>query len=74
MVDPFLQGNDNLVMNIQTASIQLNQANVREQAAVQVQAMAIDAAQQQGAAVENLVSSVQTIADPGLGQRVDIIA
>ena len=61
-------------MDVQTASIHLNQANVREQAAVQVQAMAIDAAQQQGAAVEKLVSSVQKITDTGLGQRVDIIA
>jgi hypothetical protein len=60
-------------MDIQSASINLSNANVREQAAVQVQAMALDTVKEQAAAVEKLISSVQTITDPSLGQRVNIV-
>ena len=61
-------------MDIQSASVNLSQARVQEQAAVQVQAMALDTVREQAAAVEELVSSVQPITDPNLGQRVNVIA
>jgi hypothetical protein len=61
-------------MEIQSLSVNLNQALVQEQAAVQVQAMAIGTVREQAAAVEELVSSVQPIVDPNLGQRVNVVA
>jgi hypothetical protein len=61
-------------MEIQSASVNLNNANVREQAAVQVQSMALDTVKEQAAAVEKLISSAETITDPSLGQKVNIIA
>jgi hypothetical protein len=59
-------------MDIQALSVDMSQANVQEQAAVQVQAMALDAVKQQAEAVNNLISTVP--ADPNLGQKVDVTA
>jgi hypothetical protein len=62
-------------MDIQSASIDLSQPRLQEQAAVQVQAMSLDAAREQGAAVEELIASApQPITDPNLGQLIDITA
>ena len=61
-------------MDIQSASVNLNQGRVQEQAVVQVQAMALDMFKEQAAAVEKLISSVQPIIDLSLGQRVNIVA
>jgi hypothetical protein len=60
-------------MDIQALSVDMSQANVQEQAAVQVQAMALDTVQQQAEAVNDLISTVP-VADPNLGQRVDLTA
>ena len=59
-------------MDIQTLSVDMSQANVQEQAAVQVQSMELDTARQQADAVNDLVSTVP--ADPNLGQRIDLTA
>jgi len=59
-------------MDIQALSVDMSQANVQEQAAVQVQAMALDTLKQQAKAVNNLISTVP--ADPNLGQKVDVTA
>jgi len=59
-------------MDIQALSVDMSQANVQEQAAVQVQSMELDTARQQADAVNDLVSTVP--ADPNLGQRIDLTA
>jgi hypothetical protein len=61
-------------MDIQSASVNLSQARLQEQAAVQVQAMGIDAMKEQSAALEKLLSSTQAIVDPNLGQKINVIA
>jgi hypothetical protein len=61
-----------MIMDIQALSVDMSQANVQEQAAVQVQAMALDTVKQQAEAVNNLISTIP--ADPNLGQKVDITA
>jgi hypothetical protein len=59
-------------MEIQSASVNLSQARVQEQAAVQVQAMALDTVREQAAAVGELIA--QPITDPNLGQRVNVLS
>jgi len=51
----------------------MSQTKVQEQAAVQVQAMSLDNAKEQAAAVDTLISSAQTITDPNLGQTVNLL-
>ena len=53
-------------------SVDMNQENVQEQAAIQVQAMAVDTVKQQAEALNNIISTVP--ADPNLGQKVDLTA
>ena len=52
----------------------MNQANLKEQAAVQVYAMGISVMEQQGEALAQLMNSAQMVSDPNLGQIVDISA
>lgn len=54
-------------------SVDMSQTKVQEQAAVQVQAMSLDMEKEQAAAVDNLISSAQSITDPNLGQSVDLL-
>jgi hypothetical protein len=61
-------------MDIQTASINLSQTKVQEQAAVLIQGKAMDMVEQQAAALDKLLASAQIVADPNLGQRVNISA
>jgi len=61
-------------MDIQSLSVNMSQANVQEQAAVQVQAMGINMMKEQAAALDKLLSSVQLITDPNLGRNVNILA
>jgi hypothetical protein len=61
-------------MDIQSLSVNMSLANVQEQAAVQVQAMGLNMVKEQAAALEKLLSSVQLITDPNLGQNVNFIA
>ena len=65
---------DNCYMDIQSLSVNMSQARVQEQAAVQVQAMGLDMMKEQAAALEKLLSSVQLITDPNLGRNINIIA
>jgi len=58
-------------MDIQSLSVDMSQAQVQEQAAVQVQAMELDTAKQQAQAVDNLISTVP-VPDPNLGQNIDL--
>jgi len=57
-------------MDIQPLSVDMSQANVQEQAAVQVQAMEPDTAKQQAQAVDN--TSTAPVPDPNLGQNIDL--
>jgi hypothetical protein len=61
-------------MDIQSLSVDMSLASVQEQAAVQVQAMGLNMIKEQAAALEKLLSSVQVITDPNLGQNVNLIA
>jgi|TergutMp193P3_1026864.scaffolds.fasta_scaffold152431_2 hypothetical protein len=61
-------------MDIQTDSMNMSQAMLQEEAAVLVQAKAMDAVREQAAAVEELISSAQVIVDPSLGQTVSVTA
>ena len=61
-------------MDIQSASVNLTQARVQEDAAVMVQAKALDMAKEQAAALDKLLASAQPITDPNMGQKVNIIA
>jgi hypothetical protein len=65
---------DNNSMDIQSASVNLSQARVQEQAAVQVQSMILDSAKEQAVALEKLLASAQAITDPNLGRNINIIA
>jgi len=60
-------------MDIQPLSVETSQANVQEQAEVQVQAMELDAIKQQAEALEKLISTVP-VPDPNLGQNIDLTA
>jgi hypothetical protein len=60
-------------MDIQALSVDMSQAQVQEQATVQVQAMELDTAKQQAQAVDNLISTVP-VSDPNLGQNIDLTA
>jgi hypothetical protein len=61
-------------MDIQSASVNLSQSRLQEQAAVQVQAMAIDTVKDQAAALDKLLQSAQVITDPNLGRNVNVVA
>ena len=61
-------------MDIQSASVNLAQTRVQEDAAVMVQAKALDMAREQAAALDKLLTSAQPIVDPTLGQKVNVIA
>ncbi len=59
-------------MDIAALSTALSQNKVQEAAAVQVQKLAMNSAETQGAALVKMMS--ETITDPSLGNRVDIFA
>ena len=50
----------------------MSQARLQEQAAIQVEAMGLSAMEQQGAALEKLMESA--VIDPTLGNTIDISA
>jgi hypothetical protein len=61
-------------MDIESLSMNMSQARVQEQATTQVQAMNLNLIKEQSAALEKLLSSVQLITDPNLGQNINLIA
>jgi hypothetical protein len=61
-------------MDIQSASVNLSQSRLHEQAAVQVQSMALDTVKEQAAALDKLLQSAQIITDPNLGRSVNVVA
>ena len=60
-------------MDIQSASVNMSQARLQEDAAVLVQAKALDMVREQAAALDKLISSAQVVSDPNLGQKVNIL-
>jgi len=54
--------------------MEISQARVQEQATVQVQAMSLYLIKEQSATLEKLLSNVQLIIDPNLGQNISLIA
>ena len=61
-------------MQIQDLSVELSRQNVQEQAAVTVQAMAINGMEEQSAALARLMDSAEAVTDPNLGSQVNILA
>jgi len=61
-------------MDIQSASVNLNQARLQEDAAVMIQAKFLDNVKEQAAALEKLISSAQPVVDPNMGRKVNILA
>jgi hypothetical protein len=61
-------------MDIQSASVNLSQARVQEDAAIQVQAMGMTAMKEQAVALEKILTSAQVITDPNLGRNLNVIA
>jgi len=59
-------------MDIQSLSVNMSQAKVQEQAAVQVQAMELNMIKGQAVALNKLLSTVQSIIEPNLGRNVDL--
>jgi hypothetical protein len=59
-------------MDIAALSTALSQNKVQEVASVQVQKLAVDSAEAQGAALVQMMT--QSITDPALGNRVDLLA
>ncbi|GBU27284.1 hypothetical protein R84B8_00813 [Treponema sp. R8-4-B8] len=60
-------------MDIQSLSVNMSQIKVQEQAAVQVQAMGLNMIKEQAAALDKLLSTVQSIIEPNLGKNVDLL-
>ncbi|WP_461256287.1 putative motility protein [Treponema sp. R80B11-R83G3] len=60
-------------MDIQSLSINMSQIKVQEQAAVQVQAMGLNMIKEQAAALDKLLSTVQSIIEPNMGKNVDLL-
>jgi hypothetical protein len=60
-------------MDIQQLSINMSQIKVQEQAAVQVQAMGLNMVKEQAAAIDKLLSTVQTIIDPNMGKNINLL-
>ncbi|GHV66551.1 hypothetical protein AGMMS49928_01500 [Spirochaetia bacterium] len=60
-------------MDIQSASVEMSQQRVREQAAVQVEAMSLDTAKAQSAALAKLLESAVIVTDPALGKKLDLV-
>jgi hypothetical protein len=61
-------------MDIQALSVNMSQTQLQEQAAGSVQAMALNTAKEQGAALEKLMSSAQVMSDPALGNNINLLA
>jgi len=59
-------------MDILSLSTALSQNKLQEAASVQVQRLAMDSAEAQGAALVKMMS--ETITDPALGNRIDLFA
>jgi len=59
-------------MNIASLSTALSQISVQQEAAVEVQKLAMNTVEQQGVALTEMMS--QTIADPTLAIKVDLLA
>jgi hypothetical protein len=61
-------------MDIAQLSTALSQGRVQQEAAVQVQKMAMDGAKDQGAALQKMMQAPVQITDPSLGNKVNILA
>jgi len=61
-------------MDIAELSTGLAQQRVQQEAAIQVQKMALDGVKEQGSATVRLLESVTAITDPSLGKAVDVLA
>ncbi len=59
-------------MDIAALSTALSQSKVQETASLQVQKLALNSAEAQGAALVQMMT--QSVTDPALGNRVDLLA
>lgn len=61
-------------MDITALSTGLAQQRVQQDAAIQVQKMAMDTGKDQAAGLIKALESAQVVSDPSLGNRVDLFA
>jgi len=60
-------------MDIQATSIEMAQTRVQEEAAVRVQAMALETVKDAGAELQKLMESAQIITDPAKGNYLNVL-
>jgi hypothetical protein len=61
-------------MDIESLSTNMTQDQVREEAAVRVESMALQTIREQSAALEKLMESAEAITDPSRGNYLDFYA
>jgi hypothetical protein len=61
-------------VNIDEVSMSMAQDKVAAEAAMRVQAMALERAEVQAAALMKLMESTKAIGDPAMGNRIDLLA
>jgi hypothetical protein len=60
-------------MDIQSVSMNMSQSRVKEEAAVQLQAMSMQTMKDTGADLARLMESAQPITDPARGNFLDVL-
>ncbi|MDR0624408.1 MAG: YjfB family protein [Treponema sp.] len=61
-------------MTIEEVSMGMAQDRVQQEAALKIEAMALRGAEDQAAALMKLMESAETVGDPNMGNRVDLLA
>jgi len=61
-------------MDITALSTILSQGKIQQDAAMQVQKLALDDMKEQGVALAKLMESVPAVTDPSLGNKINILA
>jgi hypothetical protein len=61
-------------MSIEEISTGMAQDRVRQEAALKVEAMAIEGAEDEAAALAKLMKAAETVSDPNTGNRIDLLA
>jgi transcription elongation GreA/GreB family factor len=60
-------------MEIENLSTAMSQDKVREEAAAKVQSMALQQAEAQAAELAKLMESAEVVADPAVGNNIDLL-
>ena len=63
---------DNWIMDIQRLSMETSQIRVQEEAAIRVQAMAMQTVKDTAAELDRLIESAKTVTDPAKGNYLNL--